>query len=66
MKFKADMTEAEKARYKSLCAFTEQELAVFEGRTSGKSIVEMSITLRVSTSTVSRRIRSIKSKMDRV
>lgn len=65
-RLKADMTEPERDYYRSLCAFTPDELAVFNMRTSGKSIVETAIALGTSTSTVSRRTRRIREKMERV
>jgi len=48
------------------CNFTEEELAVFNLRVKGRSLVEISSVLNLSDSTVSRRIKSIKRKIGKL
>lgn len=61
-----EMTEIERERYRRFAGFTDSERQIFGLRARGKTITEISIAISTSTSTVNRRIRSIKSKMDRI
>lgn len=63
---KPSFTELEKDRYKKLCGFTEQEEQVFDLVMKGESRVGISMQMKLSLSTVNRRIKSIKDKMKRV
>lgn len=61
----AAMTEHERERYRHYAGFTDSEREVFDLRARGKTIIEITQELHVSTATVNRRIRSIKDKMSR-
>lgn len=63
MNLKTGLTRPECAKFRRLCNFTAEELAVFDLRVQGYSIVEISTALNLSDSTVSRRIRNIKVKI---
>lgn len=62
----SDMTELERERYRKFAGFTDSERQVFDLRARGKTIVEISLEINLSTATVNRRIRSIKAKMNRI
>lgn len=66
MNIKCEFTEPERVRLREMCNFTPEEREVFELRTSGRSLVEISMALCISEATVSRRIRAIKRKIVRV
>lgn len=66
MNLKTEFTEPECERFRRECNFTEQELAVFNLRVKAYSVVEIQHVLNMSESTVTRRIRSIKRKIDKV
>lgn len=66
MNLKSGFTEPECARFRSVCNFTPDELAVFDLRVRAKSIVEIACALNMSEATVSRRIRGIKDKINRI
>lgn len=59
-------TTKEVENIKSLIYFTEDELKIFEMWLREKSIIEMSLELNLSTATISRRKKSILSKIKRV
>ena len=63
-----DFTKDEHDFFVEHCRFNLEngELMIFEMRCAGKSIVEISLATNMSTSTVSRRISNIKSKIQRV
>lgn len=60
---KSDLIALEADRLRALCGFTDQERQVFDLRLRGKSLVEISMELAVSTATVSRRIAAIGKKV---
>ena len=63
---KGEFTKPECDRFRALCNFTEDERKVFDLRVKGKSIVEISMSLCMSDTTVNRRIKAIKRKIYRV
>lgn len=63
---KGEFIESECNRFRAMCNFTEDERKVFDLRVKGKTIVEISMALPMSTATVERRLRSIKRKIYRV
>ena len=60
-----DFSFAEYEMLIARCGFSEDEEKIFNMRRKGKSVVEISIALSLSTRTVDRRIRSIKHKIKR-
>lgn len=66
MNLKTDLTEPECERYRRKCNFTDEERAVFDLRVKGRSIVEISQKLNLSETTISRRLRNIKNKIQRL
>lgn len=66
MNLRTQFTKLDCDKFRAYCNFTPNELDVFELCTKAKSIVEISLTLNISTATVDRRIRSIKKKINRV
>lgn len=66
MNIKSEFTEPERDRLRDLCNFTPEEREVFELRTSGRSLVEISMTLCISEATVSRRLKAVKRKIVKV
>lgn len=63
---KNEFTKPECDRFRELCNFTEDERQVFDLRVTGKSIIEISMTLCMGETTVKRRIKGIKKKIYRV
>lgn len=59
-------TEPECEHFRKMCNFTPEELAVFNMRVKGCSIVETYMALNMSEATANRRIKAIKKKMIRV
>ena len=57
------LTKAKLDYYKASSNFTEDELAVFELLSKGRTVKEISLRLSVSTRTVDRRIADIKFKI---
>ncbi len=66
MNLKTEFTEPECERFRRECNFTEQELSVFNLRVKAYSVIEIQHALNMPESTVTRRIRSIKRKIDKV
>lgn len=66
MNLNREFTAPECDRFRRDCNFTDDELAVFNLRVRGKSRIEISIDLHMSTATVDRRLRQIKMKIHRV
>ena len=66
MKLKTEFTEIECDRFRRDCNFTPDELNVFNLRVKDHSIVEISMRLNLSESTVSRKIKNIKRKIVKV
>lgn len=66
MNIKTEFTEPECERFRRECNFTGEERAVFDLRVKAHSIVEIQHALNMSESTVNRRIRNIKKKIDKV
>lgn len=62
----AEFTALECDYFRAACNFTAPERAVFDLRVRGCSIVEIAMELHVSASTVDRRVRAIKRKIERV
>lgn len=61
-----EFTELECEYFRKACNFTQDELAVFNMRVKGCSVVETYMALSMSEATVNRRIRDIKRKIIRV
>ena len=61
-----EFTRPEVEYFRRECNFTPEERAVFDLRTSARSITQICMTLHMSQSTVHRRLNSIKCKMLRV
>lgn len=66
MNIKNEFTEPECEYFRKNCNFTPEELEVFNLRVKDNSIVAIQDKLRMSESTVNRRIRSIKKKIYKV
>lgn len=66
MNLKTEFTELECDRFRRDCNFTPDELNVFNLRVKDHSIVEISMRLNLSESTVSRKIKNIKRKIVKV
>lgn len=66
MNLKTDLTKPECDRCRELCNFTDEERAVFDLKTNNKSLIEISLALHMSESTVSRRLVNIKKKVVKV
>lgn len=66
MNLKKDLTKIECDKCRELCNFTDDELAVFDLKVKNKSLIEISIALNMSESTVSRRLSDVKKKVLRV
>ena len=62
----AEFTARECDYFQAACNFTAPERAVFDLRVRGCSIVEIAMELHVSASTVDRRVRAVKRKIERV
>lgn len=61
-----DFTRPECEYFRRECNFTDEERAVFDLRTSARSVIQISGTLHMSEATVYRRLRSIKRKILKV
>ena len=61
-----EFTVPELNHYRELCNFTEDELAVFNIKAKGKSIVQISMELHISESQVSKLTARINKKMVRI
>ena len=66
MNIKTEFTEPECERFRRLCNFTPDELAVFNLRVKAHTIIEIQLKLNMSESAVNRRIRNIKRKIHKV
>ena len=66
MNIRNEFTEPECEWFRSVCNFTQDELAVFNLRVKDHSRIEIAIQLGMSESTVDRRIRGIKRKIHKV
>lgn len=66
MNLKNELTTPEVNRLRDLCNFTDEEQAVFNLRTRGKSVVEISMVCAMSEGTVKRRLAGIQRKVSRV
>lgn len=62
----AEFTARECDYFRAARNFTAPERAVFDLRVRGCSIVEIAMELHVSASTVDRRVRAVKRKIERV
>lgn len=58
------MNSRDFARFNAACPFSQEEEDIFSARRRGHSIVQISMDMGLSTATVSRRIASIKQKID--
>ncbi len=61
-----DFTNPELAYFREQCNFTQDELEYFNLRSSGMSNVQISLTMNVSESKVSKLAKKVKSKILRV
>jgi DNA-binding NarL/FixJ family response regulator len=66
MNLKNEFTEPECQRFRELCNFTPDELAVFNLRVRAKSVIEIAEKLHLSEATVNRRLKGIKTKIIKV
>ena len=66
MNIKRDLTAPEADRLRALCNFSDEERQVFDLRIRDKSIVEISLALKMSVSTVNRRCQTIRRKIEKV
>ncbi|WP_031477032.1 helix-turn-helix transcriptional regulator [Agathobaculum desmolans] len=66
MNLKTEFTEPECEWFRAVCNFTPDERKVFDLRVKDHSIIEISMKLQMSESTVSRRIKNIKRKIVKV
>ena len=64
MNIKTEFTRPECERFRDVCNFTEEERKIFDLRVQARSLVEIQQALHMSESTVNRRIRNIKKKME--
>ena len=61
-----EFVEPELDKYRKLCNFTDEELAVFNLKAKDKSIVQISMELHISESQVSKLTNRINKKMARI
>lgn len=66
MNLKRELTRPECDYFRQECNFTDDERAVFDLRVTGRSIVTISLALNMSETTVNRRLRDIKRKIEKV
>ena len=66
MNLKHDLTAPEADRFRALCNFTDEEQQVFDLRIKGKSVVEISMALSMSTASTKRRLHAISRKVGKV
>ena len=66
MNLKRELTRPECDHFRKECNFTDDERAVFDLRVTGRSIVTISLALNMSETTVNRRLRDIKRKIEKV
>lgn len=66
MNIRNEFTEPECEWFRRVCNFTPDELAVFNLRVKDNSRIQIAMQLKMSESTVDRRIRSIKKKIHKV
>lgn len=66
MNLKNGLTKPECEYFRMECNFTELERKIFDLRVTDKSLIEISLALHLSASTVSRRLKNIKQKIEKV
>ena len=66
MNIRTEFTEPECEWFRNVCNFTTDELAVFNLRVKDNSRIQIAMQLKMSESTVDRRIRGIKKKIHKV
>lgn len=66
MNIRNEFTEPECDWFRAVCNFTPEERAVFDLRVKDKSRIQIAMQLKMSESTVDRRIRGIKKKIHKV
>ena len=66
MNIRNEFTEPECEWFRNVCNFTPDELAVFNLRVKDNSRIQLAMQLKMSESTVDRRIRGIKKKIHKV
>lgn len=66
MNIRNEFTEPECEWFRNVCNFTPEELAVFNLRVKDNSRIQIAMQLKMSESTVDRRIRGIKKKIHKV
>ena len=66
MNIRTEFTEPECEWIRNVCNFTPDELAVFNLRVKDNSRIQIAMQLKMSESTVDRRIRGIKKKIHKV
>ena len=66
MDIRKELTAPEADRLRLLCNFTDDERKVFDLHIRNKSIVEISMELKMSTRTVDRRLKNIRLKVKKV
>ena len=66
MNIRTEFTEPECEWFRNVCNFTPDELAVFNLSVKDNSRIQIAMQLKMSESTVDRRIRGIKKKIHKV
>lgn len=66
MNLKTDLTKKEREEYREALNLTEDQERVYDLLTRGKSILEISLAAGMSETSVSRRLKEIRRKFDRV
>ena len=66
MNIKTEFTEPECEYFRKTCNFTDEEMQLFNMRVKGKSIVEIAIKESLSDSSVKRKLRNVKRKINKV
>ena len=66
MNIRNEFTEPECQYFRDMCNFTRDELEVFKLRVKDLSRIEIAMKLRMSESTVDRRLKNIKRKIHKV
>lgn len=66
MNLKTDLTKKEREEYREALNLTEDQERVYDLLTRGKSILEIALAAGMSEASVSRRLKEIRRKFDRV
>lgn len=66
MNIRKDLTAPEADRLRALCNFSDDERRVFDLCIRNKSVVEIAMTLKMSSRTVDRRLHSARTKIEKI